>query len=67
MGVCGLRVKNKFENIYEIGFHICEKFWKLGYATEAAKAMIKYAFEELKINKLFAGHNPKNENSRKVI
>lgn len=27
VGVCGLRPYNKEKNIYEIGFHICSKFW----------------------------------------
>ena len=29
--------------------------------------MIKYAFETLNKEKLFAGHNPKNEASRKTL
>ena len=34
IGCCGLRTYN--EEKYEIGFHLRPKFWKQGYAVEAA-------------------------------
>ena len=52
---------------YEIGFHLRPEFWGRGYAAEAAAAVIRYAFKELKAEKLFAGHNPSNAASRKVL
>ena len=36
------------------------KFWGHGYATEAANAVINYAFEVIGAESLFAGHNPNN-------
>lgn len=65
VGCCGLRPYA--ENEYEIGFHLRPKFWGKGYASEAANAVIDYAFTVLKAKKLFAGHNPKNIVSRKVL
>ena len=65
IGCCGLRPYT--ENVYEIGFHLRSKFWRQGYAVEVANAVIKYAFGELKAEALFAGHNPKNEASKKVL
>lgn len=65
MGCCGLRPYGK--NSYEIGFHLRPEFWKKGYATEAAKAVIEYAFSVLGAESLFAGHNPKNTGSKKVL
>ncbi len=67
IGCCGLRPYKDNSRILEIGFHLRKDFWTKGYATEAAKAMIKYAFDELDVNKLFAGHNPKNTSSAKVL
>ena len=43
------------------------KFWRQGYAVEAATAVIGYAFTVLKAEGLFAGHNPQNIASQKVL
>ncbi|MDB4304074.1 GNAT family N-acetyltransferase, partial [Desulfosarcina sp.] len=48
-------------------FHICSSKWGKGYASEAARGVMKYAFENLKISGLFAGHNPMNEVSFKLL
>ncbi len=66
IGCCGLR-PYKDEGTLEIGFHLKSEFHNRGYGYEAASAMIKYAFEEIKVKKLFAGHNPKNVISRKLL
>ena len=65
IGCCGLRPYK--ENVYEIGFHLRPKFWGQGYAFEAANATIQYAFAKLKAEKLFAGHNPNNIASKKLL
>ena len=65
IGCCGLRPHGI--NEYEIGFHLRKKYWRQGYAVEAAKAVINYGFEVLKADKLFAGHNPNNKASQKVL
>ena len=67
IGCCGLRPYSQDKNIYEIGFHLRNKYWGMGISCEAAKAVIKYAFENLKAKEIFAGHNPNNVNSRKVL
>lgn len=65
IGCCGLRPYK--EEKYEIGFHLRPKFWRQGYATEAAQAVINYAFSILTAPGLFAGHNPNNTASSKVL
>ena len=67
IGACGLRHYKKEEGVFEIGFHVCSSHWGNGYATEAAKEVIKYSFNTLNIKGLFAGHNPKNEASEKLL
>jgi len=67
VGCCGLRPYDLDGKIYEIGFHIRSAYWGQGYATEAALAVIDYAFDVLNVNGLFAGHNPQNEASRRVL
>ncbi|PWW25565.1 RimJ/RimL family protein N-acetyltransferase [Cytobacillus oceanisediminis] len=38
----------------EIGYWIGKPFWGKGYGTEAAKAVIKYGFEEMNHNRIYA-------------
>lgn len=52
---------------YEIGFHLRPVFWGQGYAAECAGAVIRYAFDVLGAEKLFAGHNPHNVRSKRVL
>lgn len=65
IGCCGLRPHQADE--YEIGFHLRPKYWGQGYASEAADAVIDYAFTVFRAGKLFAGHNPENIKSRKLL
>lgn len=65
VGCCGLRPRG--EKQYELGFHLRPQFWGQGIAVEAAKAVIAYAFDILQAEILFAGHNPLNVNSAKVL
>ena len=67
VGCCGLRPYQPAEKIYEIGFHIRACHWGNGYATEAARGVMAYAFQELGIRALFAGHNPENTASRYLL
>ena len=65
IGCCGLRPRG--EKQYELGFHLRPQFWGQSIAVEAAKAVIAYAFDVLQAESLFAGHNPHNVNSAKVL
>lgn len=65
IGCCGLRPR--IEKEYEIGFHLRPEFLGKGYAIESAKEVIHYAFSVIHASQLFAGHNPKNTASRKVL
>ena len=67
VGCCGLRPYTRAQRTLEIGFHLLPIFWGQGLAKEAAQTTIGYAFEVLKVESLFAGHNPKNEISRQLL
>ena len=64
-GCCGLRPHG--EHSFELGFHLRPEYWGRGLAAEAAEAVIRMAFADLDAAELFAGHNPKNVNSAKVL
>ncbi len=66
IGGIGLGVEKRF-NRAEIGYWVAEPFWRKGMATEAAKAIIEFGFNELELNKLTSSHLAKNPVSGKVM
>lgn len=66
IGGMGLKVNNRF-NRAELGYWIAEPFWNKGYATEALKAILKFGFEVLHLNKIYATHLLENPASGKVM
>jgi [ribosomal protein S5]-alanine N-acetyltransferase len=67
VGCCGLRTYRPEQNIYEFGIHLRPDFWGKGLATEAALTVIRYAFDKLNADALFAGHHPDNVASRQLL
>ncbi len=53
--VIGYIIFNEYEDkVYELGWIFNKMYWGNGYAYESCKAVIKYAFSEMKIHKIFA-------------
>lgn len=67
IGVCGLRPFPEEDNTFELGIHLCEEYWGKGYAFEAAKRVMDYAFREISCKRIIAGHHPQNQGSRHVL
>ena len=67
VGCCGLRPYDLEKSIYEIGIHILPQYLGKGIGSEALNTVIEYAFKELKVENLFAGRNPKNNASKKML
>lgn len=65
-GIMYLEYDDTQSNI-EIGYRLYKKFWNKGYATEVSKALIKWGFEHLPVDKLTAVIHPENEGSRHVL
>jgi len=53
--------------MYEIGYALARDCWGQGLTTEAAKRIVEYARDELKIKRLFAAHAIDNIASGKII
>lgn len=67
IGCCGIRPFKSEKHVYEIGFHLRKQYWGKGYACEAATAAISFSFHTLAADKLYAGHHPQNEASKKLL
>lgn len=66
IGGIGLKVNNRF-NRGVLGYWIAEPHWNRGYATESVAAILKFGFNELNINKIYATHLIENPASGKVM
>jgi ribosomal-protein-alanine N-acetyltransferase len=64
IGGCGLRKEGM---IGEIGYCFNPLYWRKGYASEAAIALIDYGFNELGLHRIFATCRPENVGSAKVM
>jgi len=54
---------NDHVNFYEVGYRLIRKYWGLGFATEAARASLKYAFEVLLLENVYAMAHQENSAS----
>ncbi len=50
----------------EVGWHLPRRTWGQGYATEAGRALLDYAFSSLEEDELYAVVDPENERSMAV-
>ena len=66
IGYCGLMNLDKTEEI-EIYYGFPKKYWGKGYATEAARAVLKFAFGKAKLAQVVGVTNPENIASQKVL
>ncbi|MBR2993107.1 MAG: GNAT family N-acetyltransferase [Clostridiales bacterium] len=63
----GVNLETEIAGIYEIGWIFREDMRGKGYATEAAKALMDYAFDVLKAEKVQAHCDSRNQASEKVM
>jgi len=67
VGCCGLHPYNPETRTFELGYHLCPQFWGKGLAPEAAQAAISHAFGTLGLKEIYAGHQPGNVTSKKIL
>jgi ribosomal-protein-alanine N-acetyltransferase len=66
MGTVTLRPNARDDNA-ELGYWIGRPYWGHGYATEAAREVVRYAFEDLGLHRIHAEHFGSNPASGKVM
>jgi RimJ/RimL family protein N-acetyltransferase len=70
VGFVGLNVPAftaHFTPCVEIGWRLAHEHWNRGYATEAAQAVVAFAFDELQLEEIVALTAVGNERSRQVM
>ena len=67
IGQCGLTMQDcNGRQVMEVGYLFQRSYWHQGYASEAAIACKKYAFETLQVNEIFSIIRDTNTASQKV-
>lgn len=51
----------------EIGYIVNPAYWGKGIATEAAKLLIEFGFDQLNLHRIFATCDPRNIESSRVL
>lgn len=67
IGTCCLGNFDKGAERAEIGYAISKAHWGKGYATEAAKKILDYGFNKIKLNRIEATITPGNDSSVRVL
>lgn len=67
IGVCELTINDAANRQGSIGFHFNPKFGGQGFATEAARATIDFGFRRLKLHRIQAAADNRNERSWKSM
>ena len=66
LGHCMLAHRESFGEP-ELGYALGREFWGQGYATEAARALVRYGFEQGGLKRMFAVVFPENEPSWRIL
>ena len=66
IGAMSLALQNELRSA-ELGYWIGRPYWNRGYGTEAAAAVIRYGFDKLRLNRIFAVHMTHNPASGRIL
>jgi ribosomal-protein-alanine N-acetyltransferase len=67
IGGAALRVVDRERQHAEIGYLLNREFWNQGYATEAARALLGFGFNRLRLRRISATCEPDNRASARVL
>jgi len=67
VGMIGIREINLEVKSSKIGFWLGKNFWRRGYTYEAIQLMLKYAFDEIKLYRIYAAVHEPNTSSVELL
>lgn len=66
IGHCGLQFIHVTPEV-EVTYGLAKAYWRKGLASESARACLRYGFEELKLDRIYALADPENVGSHRVM
>jgi ribosomal-protein-alanine N-acetyltransferase len=67
IGNCGVRLEEAGAAVGDVGYEIAPAYWGRGYATEAARAIMDFGFEELGLHRVWSYTVAENAASQRVM
>lgn len=67
IGTCGYDNWDRFNNIAEIGYDLCQEYWGQGYMKEALESAIESGFKNMGLNRINAYVALENINSIRLL
>ena len=67
IGNAGIRIKTAGGHEADIGYELDAQYWGYGYASEAARALVRFGFEQLRLHRISAHCLAENVASARVL
>lgn len=67
IGSIGLTTFNSYHNRIELSYDLAKEYWRQGITRSAINAVIKYGFEELRVNRIEAFTSTQNLPSKNLL
>ena len=67
IGSCGIRKETAGAQQTDLGYEIAPSHWGHGYATEAARAVLAFGFQDLRLHRVWASCVAENTASAQVL
>jgi RimJ/RimL family protein N-acetyltransferase len=67
VGGCRLEIQDATKKEADLGYVMNRSYWRRGIATEAARALLTFGFEHLKLHRVWATCDPGNAGSIRVL
>jgi RimJ/RimL family protein N-acetyltransferase len=67
IGLSVPRFESHFTPCVEIGWRVAAEYWSCGYATEGARVVLAFGFEQLRLTEIVSFTAPSNLRSRRVM
>jgi ribosomal-protein-alanine N-acetyltransferase len=67
VGMVRLGIDSERHRSADLGYGVGPDEWGQGYATEAARLIVRFGFETLGLHRIWATHHPENLASRRVL
>jgi RimJ/RimL family protein N-acetyltransferase len=66
VGTLMLKLLPPTDDVTEVGWHLARRAWGKGYASEGARAVLRYGFDDLRLERIIAVIKPGNVRSEAV-
>ena len=67
LGLFGFHYWNKYHRRAEVGYDLARAYWDQGIASEALGAIIRFGFEQMNLNRIYAGTIADNHESVRLL